>query len=429
MLPNPYSPGELPRVLAGRDEQQNRIRGYLSRIGTYGEMGGPLLVFQGPRGVGKTSLLREAQRDAEGHGFITAWVSCRRSAPFLPDLVSRIGKAIETADILPRAEKGRWGLRLERIGVEIGVPSVVKVSASASADRSEGDAPRGARISALEDLLHETSRQVRGRGGAGLVVFVDELHAAARDDLAVLLNAMQNLAGKREDNPFAVIGAGLPSAPAALVKAATFGERSTFLTLPRLQPAAAETAVVEPADDLGVHWTSQALQAVVAEAQGFPYLLQVLAHATWEAARPSREGVVLDIDDVNAGLPVADDQLTAMYSARWAAASDLEKKIMAVMAGAGSTTVTRAEIAAALERPTQALGVPRERLIDKGIIEPVGHGELRFTMPGFDRYIRETLATGAPLDATDPGPGRLGAGRRRRELPPASDGGQDTPRL
>lgn len=213
MLANPYSPGELPRVLAGREEQQNRIRGYLSRLGTYGEMGGPLLVFQGPRGVGKTSLLREAQRDAEGHGFITAWVSCRRNAPFLPDLVSRIGKAIETADILPRAEKGRWGLRLERIGVEIGMPSVVKVSASASADRSEGDAPRGARISALEDLLHETSRQVRGRGGAGLVVFVDELHAAARDDLAVLLNAMQNLAGKREDNPFAVIGAGLPSRP------------------------------------------------------------------------------------------------------------------------------------------------------------------------------------------------------------------------
>ena len=116
MPPNPYTPGELPRVLAGREQQQDRIRGYLSRIGTYGEMGGPLLVFQGPRGVGKTSLLRDAQRDAEEHGFITAWVACRRNAPFLPDLVSRIGKAIETADILPRAEKGRWGLRMERIG-------------------------------------------------------------------------------------------------------------------------------------------------------------------------------------------------------------------------------------------------------------------------------------------------------------------------
>jgi len=41
MPPNPYTPGELPRVLAGREQQQDRIRGYLSRIGTYGQMGGP----------------------------------------------------------------------------------------------------------------------------------------------------------------------------------------------------------------------------------------------------------------------------------------------------------------------------------------------------------------------------------------------------
>lgn len=438
MLPNPYAPGELPRVLAGREQQQDRIRGYLSRIGTYGEMGGPLLVFQGPRGVGKTSLLREAQRDAEAHRFITAWVACRRNAPFLPDLVSRVGKAIETADILPRAEKGSWRLRLESIGVEFGLPSVVKVSATAAADRSGTEAaaersgteaaPRGAQISAMEDLLHETSTRIRARGGPGLVVFVDELHAATRDDLAVLLNAMQNLAGRREDNPFAVIGAGLPSTPGVLVKAATFGERSTFLTLPRLEPAAAAAAVAEPAAELGVTWTPAALHAVAAEAQGFPYLLQVLAHATWEAAQPTGTGAVLDVDQVQAGLPLADDQLTSMYAARWAAATELERQIMAVMAQAGTPTVTRAEIAAELGRPTQALGVPRERLIDKGIIEPASRGEVRFTMPGFDRYIRETLATGAPPDP-DQVPGQLRAGRRRRELPPpASDRGRDTPR-
>lgn len=109
-------------MLAGREQQQDRIRGYPSRIGTYGEVAGPLLEFQGPRGVGKTSLLREAQRDAEAHGFVTAWVACRRNAPFLPDLLSRIGKAIETADVLPRAEKARWGLRLQSIGWSWGCP-------------------------------------------------------------------------------------------------------------------------------------------------------------------------------------------------------------------------------------------------------------------------------------------------------------------
>ncbi|GAA1130851.1 ATP-binding protein [Pimelobacter simplex] len=428
VLPNPYAPGELPRVLAGREQQKDRIRGYLSRIGTYGEMGGPLLVFQGPRGVGKTSLLREAQRDAEAHGFITAWVACRRNAPFLPDLVSRVGKAIETADILPRAEKATWKLRLESIGLEFGLPSGVKVTATAAADRAGADGPpRGAQISAMEDLLHETSSQVRARGGAGLVVFVDELHAAARDDLAVLLNAMQNLAGRREDNPLAIIGAGLPSTPGVLVNAATFGERSTFLTLPRLDPGAAASAVAEPATELGVTWTHAALQAIADEAQGFPYLLQVLAHATWEVARPSATGDVLDVEQFQAGLPLADDQLTSMYAARWAAATDLERQILAVMAQAATPTVTRAEIASQLGRSTQALGVPRERLIDKGIIEPAGRGEVRFTMPGFDRYIRESLATGASADP-DQATAQLGAGRRRRELPPAPDPGRGAPR-
>lgn len=88
------------------------------------------------------------------------------------------------------------------------------------------------------------------------------------------------------------------------------------------------------------------------------------------------------------------------------------------MAQVGTPTVTRAEIAEQLGRPTQALGVPRERLIDKGIIEPAGRGEVRFTMPGFDRYIRATLA-GAPADSD-----QLAAGRRRRELPQASDPGR-----
>jgi hypothetical protein len=403
-LPNPYTPGELPRVLAGREQQQDRIRGLLSRVATYGEMGGPLLVFLGPRGVGKTSLLREAQRDAEEHGFLTAWVSCRRSAPFLPDVVSRVARAVDDAGVVDRREQGRWRLRLEKLAVEIGVPSGVKLTASAVTTAAPSpESAGGARMSALEDLLHETSTRVRERGGAGLVVFVDELHAPTRDDTAVMLNAVQNLAGDRANNPLAVVAAGLPSTPAALTKAATFGERSTFVTLPRLSVGAAEVAVLQPALALGVTWTRDALAAIVDEAQGFPYFLQVLAHAAWEVTRPT-PGQVLAARAVEAGVPVAGDQLTTMYAARWGAATDLEKALMGVMAQLGTPVVSRAAIAAALGRSTQSLGVPRDRLIDKGIIEPAGHGELRFTLPGFDRYVREVTATGR-VGTAPPGAG------------------------
>lgn len=376
-------------------------------------MGGPLLVFHGPRGVGKTSLLRDAERDAAEHGFVAVWVSCRRNAGFLADLVNRIDQAVEAAGVLSRSERSRWRMRLDRVAVEIGVPSGVKLTAEAAAER-DSSAPHAARLSAFEDLLHESSKRMRERGAAGLLVFIDELHAPTRDDLAVLLNALQDLAGNREDNPLAVVAAGLPSTPAVLTKAATFGERSTFVTLPRLDPDGARHAVIEPAAQLHVDWNDDALGAIVAEAQGFPYLLQVLAHATWEAARPDT-GAVLDATAVRAGLPMANDQLDTMYAARWGAATDLEKQIMRVMAETGTPTVTRADIAAALGKPSQALGVPRERLIDKGIVEAAGHGELRFTMPGFDRYIRETTASGNRLDAPGMPPALPGA--HERELP------------
>ena len=58
------------------------------------------------------------------------------------------------------------------------------------------------------------------------------------------------------------------------------------------------------------------------------------------------------------------------------------------MASAGDGNVTRAQIAAAMGRDSRAISDPRERLIEKGVIEPVGHGLVRFTLPGFGAFVR-----------------------------------------
>ena len=48
----------------------------------------------------------------------------------------------------------------------------------------------------------------------------------------------------------------------------------------------------------------------------------------------------------------------------------------------------RAQIAQRLGVDSRSISVPRERLIEKGVIEPVGHGLVRFTLPGFGDYVR-----------------------------------------
>ncbi len=397
MLPNPYTPGQFPRILAGRSAELSLIRDRLARVEAYGELSGPLLVFHAPRGVGKTSLLREAQREAEEHGFVTVWLACVRRQPLLPELVDRVGNALETAEVVTGRAAGAWRARLQRLSLQVGPPGL-HVGAELS---REPDPPAGATapVAAIEDLLHDAATKVRKRGGSGLAVFVDELHAAMRADAAILLNALQNLDGRREDNPLTVIGAGLPSTPEELTRAATFGERTAFVGLSLLDGQGSKQALVEPADELGVSWEDRAVAAVERTARGYPYFLQLVAHAAWEAAKPG-EGDVVTAAHVRKGRPAAEQQLQAMYRARWRAATPLEQELMAAMAvEAGESTepgeeptVARSDVAARMGRTSRAVSMPRDRLLDKGIIESAGHGLLRFTLPGFTDYVRTQAA-------------------------------------
>lgn len=388
MTSNPYTPGQVPRILAGRSVELRRIEDQLARVVTYGELGGPLLVFHAPRGLGKTSLLRAAQRRADALGFVSAWVACSRERPVLPELVRSLQTALERADVLPRGGAGgRWRKRLQSVTIEVGLPGAKVQAAVADPPRAAEEPAASAPIGALEALLHDTATLVRSRGGAGLLVFLDELHAASADDMSVLLNTLQNLDGARDTNPLAVVTAGLPVTPEALTRAATFGERSSFVSLDVLNNEDARTLLLAPADAEGVAWSAGALDAVVAEARGYPYLLQLIGSSTWDAARPNR-GDRLTITHVRKGLPAAREQLTAMHRARWGAATPTERSFLAAMAATGKDNVTRADIATGMGRESRAISDPRERLIEKGVIEPVGHGLVRFTLPGFGEFIR-----------------------------------------
>lgn len=385
--PDPYTPGQVPRVLAGRSVELGRIRDRLARVASFGELAGPLLVFHAPRGLGKTSLLRASERDAATLGFASAWLACSRERPFLPELTRSVARALEAVDLDVDARR-RWRDRLRGVSVELGVLGVT-VGGEVS-DEPDEPSVAEAPIGAVEDLLRGAADAVRHRGGAGLVVYVDELHAASGDDLSILLNAVQNLDGAPGDVPLTVVTAGLPVTPEAITRAATFGERSAFVPLDVLSDDDARHLLVDPAAALGVTWQPDALDAVLDRFGGHPYLLQLAGSSTWQALRPT-DGGVIDPAAVAAGLPAAQAQLLAMHAARWGAATQLERSFIAAMAAAGaevgSVNVTRARIAALMGVDSRAISVPRERLIDKGVIEPVGHGLVRFTMPGFAEWV------------------------------------------
>lgn len=394
VLPNPYTPGQLPRVFAGRAAERVKLHDRLGRVRTFGEYAGPLLTFHGPRGLGKTSLLRSAQRDAEGAGFVTVWVSISSGTSLLDEIAAQVDRALQRTDTLSRNARSRWRTVSRKQGAELAAYlGPVKATVKSETTQAREASPT-APIAALEELLTTASQLVAKPGGAGMVLFLDELHAAGEPELGVLLNALQNLDGDRENVPLAVFAAGLPSTPDAITKAATFGERTSFsqlLALPRQDAAA---ALVDPAGELGVIWSPDAVELVLDAAHGYPYFLQLLGSSVWEHARPD-PGDLLTPDHVVSGAGQAVEQLAALYQVRWNAATDGEKDLMAAMAdlSPAGDAAPRRDVAEALGKSSRAISVPRDRLLEKGIIESAGHGLLRFTLPGFAAYVR--VQTGA----------------------------------
>ncbi|ABM10529.1 ATP-binding protein [Paenarthrobacter aurescens] len=381
MEPSPYAPGSLPEYLAGRGRERDLIRNKVSRLSMLGRSGGPLLAFHAPRGLGKTSLLRMAQRDAIAEGFLTAWVTGRDDRPMSPDLAQALSVAVKERSFGERSKALLH--RLDQIQVEFGIPGM-KVGATLSAD--DDKVPPGAAI--LEELLEDAGRFARNHEAKGLVVFVDEFQEAQLGDRKSLLIGLQHFDGAPDATPVAIIAAGLPSLPPAVTEAATFGERSRFVELGLLSDVAVAEAIRVPAEHHQVAWSDEAIMAAIELAAGYPHKVQLIGDATWEVARPTA-GSTITIGHVRRAEEEIEDRMRGLFRTRLDRATPEQRRFLAAMAALGDRPVERARIAAELGVPTTAVSRPRQQLIDRGYIEAAGHGRLRFTIPGFAAYVRD----------------------------------------
>lgn len=385
MEPNPYTPGDIPPFLAGRDNELARLTVVLDRVVEGGPPGAPL-VYVAPRGLGKTSLLRAAEDLALPRGYAVAWVPCVKGQPVLADLVSAVERALDQVGLTPSKTTPRW----ESLRLEVG-GSGVKATGEWTRPPEDGGSP--GRVLATQEVLRTSARGVRERGGAGLLLCLDELHAPAAGETGVLLNALQALGNERDVNPLVVLGAGLPSTPGHLTSAATFAERWDYVVLPALDAGASARALVEPAAEAGVRWSPAALSLAEGYANGYPYLLQLVGAAAWDIARPAR-GEVVGAPHTEQGWEVAQARLRTLFQGRWDAATAGEQAFLTAMAAAGVSPVPRATVAAALGVPTSSISQTRASLINKGIISRASHGTLEFTLPGFAEHVREVTGEG-----------------------------------
>ncbi|MUM17998.1 ATP-binding protein [Mycobacterium sp. CBMA271] len=383
MQPSPYTPGQVAREVVGRAEQLAEIGERLMYMSELGRLIGRIRVDTGPRGVGKTSLLREVQRDAEARGVVTVWVTAGGDEPLIQAIATQIRARVAG---WKKKSRGRLLRAIEQVSITAGVPGVAQVGATV-----KPTAPAASLAEpSFKELIVETVRAARDEGHRGLVLLIDEVQDADRQGLRTLAVTWQDLQAEADALPTGVFAAGLPQTPEIISAAATFSERFAYRTLHRLGPDASRVALVKPAAEAGVGWDQDALDAVIAQTNGYPHTLQLYADAAWaRAGYPDAGGQIRASDVEHAARLVAED-MDALFRARWNNATPVQRLFMAAMAQSltDERLASRADIAAVMGRDSRAISAARAGLIDKGFIDVAGHGLLEFTIPGFAEFVR-----------------------------------------
>jgi hypothetical protein len=384
---NPYAPGagQRPPELAGRDAELSAFDVVLERIAR----GRPerSLVLTGLRGVGKTVLLNQLRSAAITRGWGTGKIEARPDQSLRRPLSAALHMALrelrhpdqESTDAVLGVLKAfvqrqpTDGKVRDRWQPGIDVPA------------STGRADSGDMEIDLVELLSDVAG-IAADVGKGVALFIDEMQDVQADDVSAICAACHELS--QQGAPLIVVGAGLPHLPAVLSASKSYSERLfRYLRIDRLDRAAADRALLAPAEREDVEFDAAALDALYEAADGYPYFVQAYGKVTWDVAASSP----ITAADVAMAAPAAEAELAVgFFGSRYDRATPAEREYMHAMAELGGpvgAAVGTSEVAVSLGRKPASLSPARDSLIKKGLVYSAERGQIAFTVPHFGRYL------------------------------------------
>jgi len=389
---NPYTPnaGARPPALVGRDAELESFEILLERLRRgYAEQS---MLITGLRGVGKTVLLGAFEGRALNSGWVTVSAEITKNEDFGP----RMGGMVRRA-LFQVAPKASWTDRIRRAaGVlksfSLTVSSEGAVTAGIDIDPIEGVADTGNLSDDLTDLLVALGEAAQERE-TGVVFLVDEVQFLRAGEFEALIAGLHRTV--QRELPITLVGAGLPQLPRLAGEAKSYAERLfKFPRLGRLSPPEAETALAQPAGDLGVEFEPRAIDVIVEYTEGYPYFIQEHGKIVWDLAPEGRPIARRIAEEARR---VVEDKLDeSFFRVRAERTTGLELRYLRAMADLGPGEHTAGDVATVMARTSEQLGPTRARLIDKGLIYTTGHGRGAFTVPQFDRYMRRTYELALP---------------------------------
>jgi hypothetical protein len=232
--------------------------------------------------------------------------------------------------------------------------------------------------------LFTDAASVAGDLSVGIALFIDEMQDVPAPDISALCAATHELS--QTGGPLIVVGAGLPHLPSVLSASKSYSERLfRYVSIDRLDRAAADQALLAPAQREGADFEPDALSALYRAADGYPYFVQAYGKVTWDVATDSP----VTAKDVAVASPQAEAELAVgFFGSRYERATPAERDYMRAMAQLGDDPVQTAQVADELGRKPSSVSPARDGLIKKGLIYSSERGLIAFTVPHFGRFLR-----------------------------------------
>lgn len=379
---NPFAPGagSQPPELAGREEIVQNAENALRRVLQHRHDRSQMLL--GLRGTGKTVLLNTIENIAEDLGFLTSFIEAPEDRLLTDLLYPRMQQILRRLSLVENAkDKAYRAMRALR-----GFASVFKVDVgdfSVSVDPEPGVADSGNLEFDLSDMFVAIGEAAKA-GGKGWCLLIDEVQYLKTNELSALIVAIHRIGQKQL--PVIFFGAGLPQLAGLSGDAKSYAERLfSYPSVGALDEPSAKRAVRGPILSEQEEISDNALNKIVAVTEGYPYFLQEWAFQCWNIADSSP----IDESDVETATRMALKRLDeGFFQVRFDRLTPKEREYVIAMAELGKGPYRSSEIAEKLGEPPNKLGPRRAQIIAKGMIYSPQYGDIDFTVPMFDDYLR-----------------------------------------
>ncbi len=384
---NPYTPnaGAKPPVLVGREDELESFETLLRRLGV-GRTEKSLIAV-GLRGVGKTVLLGEFRQRALDADWQVVEVEVTKwdDDQFRRSIARGLRRALHelSATRASRLAKRAAGA-LSSFTLSFDPDG--RLTVGLDPDPQPGVADSGDLDGDLSDLLVSVGEAAQERK-TGVALLLDELHFLSPPQMEALIAAIHKTV--QRSLPITAAAAGLPQIHELVGDAKSYAERLfKFPAIGRLSDDDAKRVLYEPAEQLEVDFSAEALNIGCRFSEGYPYFLQEFGEAAWDLATDRR---ITESDARTAVVAVEEKLDTGFFKVRLDRTTELQRAYLRAMAELGAEPQLASDVAVLLNRSSSQCGTTRKQLIDKGLLYATEHGYAAFTVPKFDEYLKRAI--------------------------------------